>query len=212
MVELIAATSCGSASCWRCGGARSIWRSERWRFASRCTRASSSDRRRTSRGRTIPLGPHAINTLKEHRDRSARNGEDDLVFPNKSGEPRRESKLLERVLQPTAERAAPRARDVACVPPHSLVAAQRSPRAGQDRAGAARTREPRRRSTSTRTSSMRRTARRSKRSKSGCLANRTQTDVSYRRAPIRRTRKRQCSLMLEWRRRPEPGVEVLQIS
>ena len=30
---------------------------------------------------------------------------DDLVFPNKSGEPLRESKLLQRVLQPAAERA-----------------------------------------------------------------------------------------------------------
>ncbi|MBZ5557508.1 MAG: site-specific integrase, partial [Acidobacteriia bacterium] len=55
--------------------------------------------------RTIPLGPHAITSLKEHRDRSTRKSDDDLVFPNKSGEPLRESKLLERVLQPAAERA-----------------------------------------------------------------------------------------------------------
>src|SRR5260221_10774920 len=55
--------------------------------------------------RTIPLGPHAIALLKEHRDRSTRKGADDLVFPNKAGEPLRESKLLERVLQPAAERA-----------------------------------------------------------------------------------------------------------
>jgi integrase len=55
--------------------------------------------------RTIPLRPHAITSLKEHRDRSTRKGDDDLVFPNKSGEPLRESKLLERVLQPAAERA-----------------------------------------------------------------------------------------------------------
>src|SRR5207249_11427765 len=34
-----------------------------------------------------------------------------------------------------------RARDVASVPPHSFVAAQRSPRAGEDRAGATRARE-----------------------------------------------------------------------
>ncbi len=54
--------------------------------------------------RTTPLGPHAITSLKEHRDRSARKSDDDLVFPNKSGEPLRESKLLERVLQPAAER------------------------------------------------------------------------------------------------------------
>jgi integrase len=55
--------------------------------------------------RTIPLGPHAVTSLKAHRDRSTRQGGDDLVFPNKSGEPLRESKLLERVLQPAAERA-----------------------------------------------------------------------------------------------------------
>ncbi len=55
--------------------------------------------------RTIPLGPHAVASLKAHRDRSTRKGDDDLVFPNKSGEPLRESKLLERVLQPAAERA-----------------------------------------------------------------------------------------------------------
>ncbi len=55
--------------------------------------------------RTIPFGPHAIALLKEHRDRATRKSDDDLVFPNKSGEPLRESKLLERVLQPAAERA-----------------------------------------------------------------------------------------------------------
>jgi len=55
--------------------------------------------------RTIPLGPHAITSLKAHRDRSMRKSADDLVFPNKSGEALRESKLLERVLQPAAERA-----------------------------------------------------------------------------------------------------------
>jgi integrase len=55
--------------------------------------------------RTIPLGPHAIALLKGHRDRATRKSADDLVFPNKSGEPLRESKLLERVLQPAAERA-----------------------------------------------------------------------------------------------------------
>ena len=55
--------------------------------------------------RTIPLGPRAVTSLKAHRDRSTRKGDDDLVFPNKSGEPLRESKLLQRVLQPAAERA-----------------------------------------------------------------------------------------------------------
>jgi integrase len=55
--------------------------------------------------RTIPLGPHAIASLSAHRDRSTRKGRDELVFPNKSGEPLRESRLLERVLQPAARRA-----------------------------------------------------------------------------------------------------------
>ena len=55
--------------------------------------------------RTIPLGPHAIALLKEHRDRATRKSADDLVFPNRLGEPLRESKLLGRMLQPAAERA-----------------------------------------------------------------------------------------------------------
>ena len=46
-----------------------------------------------------------MTSLKAHRDRSTRKRDDDLVFPNKSGEPLRESKLLQRVLQPAAERA-----------------------------------------------------------------------------------------------------------
>jgi integrase len=54
--------------------------------------------------RTIPLGPHAVASLTAHRDRSTCKGDDELVFPNKSGEPLRESKL-QRVLQPAAERA-----------------------------------------------------------------------------------------------------------
>ena len=49
-------------------------------------------------------GPDAIALLKDHRDRATSKSADDLVFPNKSGEPLRESKLLERVLQPTAGR------------------------------------------------------------------------------------------------------------
>jgi hypothetical protein len=55
--------------------------------------------------RTIPLGPHTLTSLKAHRDRSTRKSGEDLVFPNKSGEPLRESKLLPRVLPPAAERA-----------------------------------------------------------------------------------------------------------
>jgi integrase len=55
--------------------------------------------------RTIPLGPHAIKLLKEHRDRSARKADDNLIFPNRHGAPMRESKVLRRVLQPAAERA-----------------------------------------------------------------------------------------------------------
>jgi integrase len=55
--------------------------------------------------RTIPLGPHAVASLKAHRDRSAREGDDELVFPNKSGEPLRDSKLLDHVLRPAAKPA-----------------------------------------------------------------------------------------------------------
>jgi integrase len=55
--------------------------------------------------RTIPLGPHAVQVLTDHRERSRRTAADDLVFPNRAGEPLRESKLLTRVLQPAAERA-----------------------------------------------------------------------------------------------------------
>jgi site-specific recombinase XerC len=51
------------------------------------------------------LGVRALQHLKAHRDRSTRKSDDDLVFPNKSGERLRESKLLERALQPAAERA-----------------------------------------------------------------------------------------------------------
>jgi integrase len=45
-------------------------------------------------GGMIPLAPHALAPLKDHRDRSTRKSADDLVFPSKSGEPLRESKLL----------------------------------------------------------------------------------------------------------------------
>jgi integrase len=55
--------------------------------------------------RTIPLGPHAVQVLTDHRARSARTALDDLVFPNQKGAPLRESKMLARVLQPAAERA-----------------------------------------------------------------------------------------------------------
>lgn len=55
--------------------------------------------------RTIPLGPHAIALLREHRDRSTRMAADDFVFPNGQGGALRESKVLRRVLQPAPERA-----------------------------------------------------------------------------------------------------------
>src|SRR4029077_10168590 len=41
----------------------------------------------------------------EHRERSTRKGANDLVFPNRLGAPMRESRVLQRVLQPAAERA-----------------------------------------------------------------------------------------------------------
>ena len=51
------------------------------------------------------MGPHAVQVLTNHRQRSARASPDDLVFPNRKGDPLRESKLLTHVLQPAGERA-----------------------------------------------------------------------------------------------------------
>jgi integrase len=87
--------------------------------------------------RTIPLGPHAIAALRSHRERVVRRAAADLVFGNRKGNPLRESKLLITVLQPGSGGGRARSGHVASVPPHSLVAAERSQRAGQDRAGAA---------------------------------------------------------------------------
>ena len=55
--------------------------------------------------RTIPLRPHPVNALRDHRGRIARSGDDDLVFGNRNGDPLRESKLLTKVLQPAAKAA-----------------------------------------------------------------------------------------------------------
>jgi integrase len=55
--------------------------------------------------RTIPLGRHAVGTLRSHRERVTRTAPEDLVFGNGSGKPLRESKLLRNVVQPAAERA-----------------------------------------------------------------------------------------------------------
>ena len=55
--------------------------------------------------RTIPLGPRAVRALKDHRKRSTRTADEDLVFGRPTGEPFRESKVLTRVLQPAAEAA-----------------------------------------------------------------------------------------------------------
>jgi len=52
--------------------------------------------------RTIPLGPRAVAVLKRHREMAIRRGLDDLVFSNTKGQPFREAKLLQRVLQPAA--------------------------------------------------------------------------------------------------------------
>jgi integrase len=105
MVELIAATGL------RIGELLAVrWRALDLEIGTLAVRESVYEgkvqRPKTQKSRrTIPLGPHAIASLKAHRDRSTRKSSDDLVFPNKSGEPLRESKLLERVLQPAAERA-----------------------------------------------------------------------------------------------------------
>ncbi len=55
--------------------------------------------------RTIPLGPRAVSVLKRHREMASRRERDDLVFGNSKGEPFREAKLLQRVLQPAAAKA-----------------------------------------------------------------------------------------------------------
>src|SRR5947209_17915918 len=55
--------------------------------------------------RTIPLGRHAVGTLRSHHARVTRTAPEDLVFGNGSGKPLRESKLLRNVLQPAAEKA-----------------------------------------------------------------------------------------------------------
>jgi integrase len=55
--------------------------------------------------RTIPLGPRAVQALKDHRGRTTRTADEDLVFGRPTGEPFRESKMLTRVLQPAAEAA-----------------------------------------------------------------------------------------------------------
>lgn len=105
MVELIAATGL------RIGELLAVrWRALDLEIGTLAVRESVYEgklqRPKTQKSRrTIPLGPHAVTSLKAHRDRSTRKGDDDLVFPNKSGEPLRESKLLQRVLQPAAERA-----------------------------------------------------------------------------------------------------------
>lgn len=55
--------------------------------------------------RTIPLGPRAVQALKEQRGRSTRTEDNELVFGRATGEPYRESKILSRVLQPAAAAA-----------------------------------------------------------------------------------------------------------
>jgi integrase len=56
--------------------------------------------------RTIPIGPQTRALLEEHRQRFAiKLCEEDLLFPNQLGGPRRESNLLERVLRPAAKAA-----------------------------------------------------------------------------------------------------------
>jgi site-specific recombinase XerD len=46
-----------------------------------------------------------LQVAESGREGSTRKARDDRLFPNKSGERLRESKLLERLLQPAAERA-----------------------------------------------------------------------------------------------------------
>lgn len=55
--------------------------------------------------RVIPLGPVAQSLLREHRDRSVSSALDDLIFSRNGRSSYLESHLLQRVLQPAAERA-----------------------------------------------------------------------------------------------------------
>jgi integrase len=141
MVELIAATGL------RIGELLAVrWRALDLEIGTLAVRESVYEgkvqRPKTQKSRrTIPLGPHAIASLKAHRDRSTRKSSDDLVVPEQV---RRTSPRIEaagtRATTGGGTRGA-RARDVASVPPYSFVAAQRSARAGEDRARATRARE-----------------------------------------------------------------------
>jgi integrase len=53
--------------------------------------------------RTIPLGPRTVAVLKRHREMAIRREPHDLVFSNTKGQPFREAKVLQRVLQPAAK-------------------------------------------------------------------------------------------------------------
>ena len=90
--------------------------------------------------RTIPLGPHAVQALKEHRAAIDAQGRRRFRVPNRKGDPLRESKLLTNVLQPAAETAG-----LGRVTWHQFRHIHSSLlndlRAGEDRAGATRTRE-----------------------------------------------------------------------
>ena len=83
----------------------------------------------TQARRTIPLGPHIVSQLRDHRERFGRRADGELVFPNRMGDPHRESKLLQRGTAAEGGASRARAGDVASVPPHSLVLAQRPSRA-----------------------------------------------------------------------------------
>ena len=73
---------CGSASCWPCGGARSISRSGRWRCASRCTRgkfqppktqkARADDSARAARGRGADGASERVDAHGRRRSRVRR--------------------------------------------------------------------------------------------------------------------------------------------
>lgn len=52
--------------------------------------------------RTVPLGPVACRTLREHLERRRPSSSEALVFPNERGGPHSESNLIQRVLRPAA--------------------------------------------------------------------------------------------------------------
>jgi hypothetical protein len=95
---------------------------------------------RTQRARrTIPIGPNGLAALSAHRERAFRRNADDLVFGNRNGDPFTGVEVAAKCVATGGRSCGSWTRAVASVPPHPLVAAQRSEGAREDRPGATRT-------------------------------------------------------------------------